>query len=168
MKGEIKGLRMEACQIDSMSFVGIRTVRGLDIYRCEASKLYVSPETRMQGIAISHSTIAASSFRKVDFDQGDVVGSDLSTCDFSEANMREIGLRDSFFKRSLFIRSDLSRARVVNSDFSEAQMKSAGLTAADMRHVSFFSAELSMIEADASTIQHDMLMDRANVYPRRG
>jgi uncharacterized protein YjbI with pentapeptide repeats len=150
-----------------MSFVGMAALQGFHISRCQASKLYISPATTIQDIAISYSTISASSFRCVDFEHGTVMASDLSTCDFSEAKMQAVGLEDSFFKQCLFIRTDLSRAIVTNSDFSEAQMKAADLTAADLRHVSFFSAELSMIKADANTIQQDMLMDRANAYPLR-
>ncbi|MFD4840215.1 DUF2169 domain-containing protein [Achromobacter sp. NPDC058515] len=167
IKGRVMGLRMEACRIDSLSFVGIAAIQGLRISRCDASKLYVAPETSIPDIGISHSTISASSFRTVDFNHGNVVASDLSTCDFSEAKMQDVNLVDSFFKRCLFIRTDLSQARIANSDFSEAQMKSADLSGADLRHVSFFSAELSMIRADAGTIQRDMLMDRSNAYPLR-
>lgn len=167
IKGRIKGLRMTACHIDSMSFVGIATIQGFHISQCQASKLYFAADTVLQDLYISHSTVSASSFRKIDFNQATIVASDLSTCDFSEAKMQESSLADSFFKQCLFVRSDLSRAHISNSDFSEAQMKSADLIGANMRHVSFFSAELAMIKADANTIQQDMLMDRSNVYPLR-
>lgn len=167
IKGKIRGLRMDSCRIDSMSFIGTGAVQGWDVSRCEASKLYVAPETAIQDIGIFHSTISASSFRRVDFNRGAITASDLSSCDFSEASLQGLGLEGSCFKRCLFIRSDLSQARIANSDFSEAQMKSADLTGAELRHVSFFSAELSMIRADASTIQRDMLTDRSNAYPLR-
>lgn len=165
--GMMNGLRMDACRIDSMSFVGMRTIRGLQVSGCQASKLYIAPESAILDADISHSTISASSFRKVHFNRGAVIASDLSTCDFSEARLQGIRLADSFFKQSLFIRADLSEANMANSDFSEAQMKSADLAGARLRHVSFFSAELSMIKADSNTVQQDMLMDRSNIYPVR-
>ncbi|CAM3939027.1 DUF2169 domain-containing protein [Bordetella tumulicola] len=167
LKGRIKGLRMDACHIDSMSFAGITAIQGFHLSQCQASKLYFAADTMLQDLDISHSTVSASSFRKVDFNQATIMASDLSTCDFSEAKMQETSIADSFFKRCLFVRSDLSKAHINNSDFSEAQMKSADFTCTDMRHVSFFSAELAMIKADANTIQQDMLMDRSNVYPLR-
>jgi len=167
INGRINGLRMHACEIDSMSFVGLDTIAGLHLSECRVSKLYFAPQTVIDGIDVSYSTISASSFRAIDFQLGVIKASDLSSCDFSESSMREMHLQDSFFKQSLFIRSDLSRARVTNSDFSEAQMKSADMAGAQLRHVSFFNAELSMIKADADMVQQDILMDRSNIYPLR-
>lgn len=167
INGRIHGLRMQACEIDSMSFVGLGTIAGFHLSECRGSKLYIAPQTVIDGIDVSYSTISASSFRAIDFQLGVIKASDLSTCDFSESSMREMHLEDSFFKQSLFIRSDLSRARVTNSDFSEAQLKSADLAGAHLRHVSFFNAELSMIKGDADMVQQDILMDRSNIYPVR-
>ncbi|MDM9561246.1 DUF2169 family type VI secretion system accessory protein [Bordetella petrii] len=167
IQGKMTGLRMEACRIDSMSFVGLPAIRGFQLAGCRASKLYIAPESAILDADISHSTVSASSFRKVHFDQGAIIASDLSTCDFSEARLQGIRLADSFFKQSLFIRADLSGASVTNADFSEAQMKAADLAGTQLRHVSFFSAELSMIRADSNTVQQDMLMDRSNIYPVR-
>lgn len=167
LKGSIDGLRMQACHIDSMTFVEMQKLQAFHIIESNVSKLYIAPSTMIEDIEISHSTISASSFRKLDLIRANILASDLSTCDFSETKMREVSLADSFFKQSLFIRTDLSGARIINSDFSEAQMKSADLSAATMQHVSFFSAELAMIKADAGTVQRDMLMERSNIYPLR-
>ncbi|CAM4315310.1 DUF2169 domain-containing protein [Bordetella muralis] len=167
LKGSIDGLRMEACHIDSMTFVEMQKLRAFHMIESNASKLYIAPSTTIDELEISHSIISASSFRKLDLTRGKVMASDLSTCDFSETRMHDVSLADSFFKQSLFIRTDLSGAHISNSDFSEAQMKSADLRAARMQHVSFFSAELAMIKADSGTVQRDMLMERSNIYPLR-
>src|SRR5690606_22424101 len=147
---------MHACEIDSMSFVGLDTIAGLHLSECRVSKLYFAPQTVIDGIDVSYSTISASSFRAIDFQLGVIKASALRSCDCSEASMREMHLQDCVLKRSRFIRSDLSRARVTKSDFSEAHMKPAEMAGAQLRHVSVFSAELSMIKADADMGQQDI------------
>lgn len=167
MKGRIDDMRMLHCHLDSMSFVGVGTLTGLQMEGCHGSKLYVAPGTVMNRLEISRSTLSASSFRKTDLSHATIASSDLSTCDFSEASMRHSRIATSFFKQSLFIRTNLANAHVTNADFSEAQMKSADLTGADWQHVSFFSAELALIASDVNTRQHDLLMARSNRYPVR-
>lgn len=167
IKARIEGFSMESCHIDSMTFVEMKPMTGLRVRQCQASKVNLAPGSTLDDFEISHSTFSASSFRRVSLSTGSIVASDLSHCDFSESSLRGVSLDGSFFKRSLFIRADLSQARIANSDFSEAQMKSADLAGTQMRHVSFFSADLARIKLDASTVQQDMLITRSNVYPLR-
>ncbi|SAI34112.1 E3 ubiquitin-protein ligase SopA [Bordetella ansorpii] len=167
IKASITGIRMESCHIDSMAFVEMKPMSDVRVLQCQASKVNIAPGSTIEDFEISHSAFSASSFRKVGLGAGRIVASDLSHCDFSESRLREVSLEDSFFKRSLFIRTDLSRVRIANSDFSEAQMKSADLAGTQMRHVSFFSADLAMVKVDENTVQQDMLMTRSNIYPLR-
>ena len=167
VKGKAKNLRFKDCHIDSMGFVGMKAIDGMEISQSKASKLFIAPDTAVQGMKVSYSKISASSFRKLVLDESCFIASDLSTCDFSEASMKNSVMADSFFKQCLFIRSDLSQATVGNSDFSEAQLGAADLTMADLTHVSFFCADLSNVKTSGKLRQHDMLMDRANLYPLR-
>ncbi|WP_144640174.1 DUF2169 domain-containing protein [Bordetella genomosp. 13] len=167
IKTTLADFSMACCHIDSMAFAEMRPMVGFRVSQCQASKVSIAPGSAIQDFEISHSTFSASGFRKVDFSAGRIVASDLGHCDFSESRLRDVSLDGSFFKRSLFVRTDLSQARITNSDFSEAQMKSADLAGTHMRHVSFFSADLAMIRIDETTIQQDMLITRSNVYPLR-
>lgn len=110
----------------------------------------VADLARFAQASLVHCNLRATALAGSDFQQAR-----LDHCDFSQADLSGAGMDGLIAGSSLFIRSNLSAARLAAADLRGALLQKSQLSGADLRLANLFRADLSQATIDTATqLQH--------------
>jgi uncharacterized protein YjbI with pentapeptide repeats len=129
-------------QIDRLAFVG----------ECKA------PNAVFRGASMKHACFRGASLVEADFSSAVA-----EECDFSAAVLERAKLHRLNAQRSLFIRTDFSRADVKGAVLMYSVLQKARLYGADFRGANLFRADLSKVRGDDATTFEDAYLAQITV-----
>jgi uncharacterized protein YjbI with pentapeptide repeats len=97
----------------------------------------------------------------------DLSGARADDCDFSEADMESAKLYRTSAARSLFVRTNLTRADMKSMNLMSAVLQKTKLHGADLRGANLFRADLAKVRGDKTTRFDDAYLVQIRVVPEK-
>ncbi len=160
-------LAFKTCQIESLSIAGKGRVETFGIYEGSFCKmLHLGSENVFGTIHIANSDVPQSSMRDIRA-QLYISKSNLSGSDFSRSQIASSKFEGSDFSYSIFAKTQLTEGVFKHNDFKYVQARSAVLDGSLFERISFYSADLALVETDDNNVFEQCFFEGTNLYPQQ-
>jgi len=151
------------CDLTGASFQGASlvdasleatTAPGLDLRRCQLTKLRASEGARLAGADLRGAHAPGARFGGADLAGANLSLVPLDGADFSGASLRTTNLAGASLTAARFCGADLSGASLVRAQAMTANFEAADLRGADLRGACCHGAELWKARTDGARLEH--------------
>lgn len=160
-------LSFKACQIESLSLAGKGGIETFGIYEGSSCRmLHLGSENLFGAIYIEDSDVLQSCMREIKA-QLYIRKSNLSGSDFSRSQIESSQFEESDFTQCIFTKTQLTKGVFKHNDCKYIQARSAVFNGSLFEKVSFYSADLALVETDEKNVFDQCFFEGANLYPQQ-
>lgn len=186
LEADLTGARFVECHMDSVMFVK-SNLTGANFTKARLPKTcFVTAQcdgasfleanlegtrfalnTSLKGCDMRGAQLGQTLLRGCAMAGADLSGARADDCDFSEADLEGAKLYRTSAARSLFVRTNLTRADMKSTNLMYAVLQKTRLHGADLRGANLFRADLAKVRGDKTTRFDDSYRVQIRVVPEK-
>lgn len=162
------------CTLDRVDFTGAN-LSATTLFACRATgavfvrvigkTLRVVEGSELSGCDFREANLEEACLRGTNLTRSDFTDARASMADFSDCNMQDACLYHLVAKQARFIRTELSGANMTGADLFEAVLSKAIVCGTNMSGSNLYQADMSMVRGDDKTQMRDAIVLRARIKP---
>lgn len=160
------GLDFNRCRGETLSLEASKPSRRLRLVECRIDEFSCRPHTQVKEVEVLQARLHRSSLNQVQLESFQFIDVDFSDTDWVDSKLTQ-----GLIKNCAMIENDLSYAyleqiRCITTDCRESDFNHVSFRHSSFKDVSFFLAELSMVDTDAYSQFEACYYKNANFVPR--
>ena len=160
-------LSFHGCSGESMALMLQKPSHKLSLRDCQLTSFLLSEGSVINNLEINCSQIQKSTLNNTHLVQFHMSDSNFSNSDFENSYLSSGKVEECYFDEAVFVGTHFNNVLCDNLDCREADFQASKFEGSVFKNVSFYAANLALIQTDNATVfADDCFNAKANFYPR--
>lgn len=166
MQGRFNNISFINCKnIESLA-IAFKVIKNIEFINCKVKYGTITLNSTVHNLKIHNCHFKHSGFRDNVYNNVEIIDSDMSNNDFSSSEFNNLYATNTYFVESIFDKTFFNQCKFNNCDFRLSNLKSSIFETSALNRVSFYSAELSMVNISSDTVLSECNTELANFVPK--